>query len=75
MAAPLHDPAVLAAWQGGETRPVYERYRDRPDDHSLYYLEAEPPLRCDPLALAAQAENSLLLVGSEPGRGLTTLLE
>ncbi len=29
----------------------------------------------DPLALAAQAENSLLLVGADPGRGLTTLLE
>lgn len=29
----------------------------------------------DPLDLAAQAENSLVLVGSEPSRGLTTLLE
>lgn len=29
----------------------------------------------DPLTLASQAENSLLLVGSDPGRGLTTLLE
>ena len=29
----------------------------------------------DPLALAAQAENSLLLVGADPGRALTALLE